>query len=123
MKTLQPLVWCLLLLSGCAASTPSEELSGPDLAVAKNCVSCHTVSGAPSVGPTWRSLAGTEVTLEDGREVLADADYLATSMLRPQDDIVEGFTTVAMPTIELTDAEVAILVAYIESLRATGALG
>lgn len=104
---------------GAAPSLPS----GVDVAIERNCVSCHTVSGARSVGPTWKFLAGSEVTLESGEVVRADADYLARSMLDPQAQIVAGFTTVQMPTIDLNPAEVEALVAYIESLDRGSSLG
>ncbi len=115
---------------GTACSTPtggeSSESSAPvgvELAVEKNCVSCHTASGIRSVGPTWQFLAGSEVTLETGEVVRADAEYLRRSMLDPQSQIVAGFTTVRMPTIELRASEVEALVDYIESLGRRSALG
>lgn len=115
----------VVLMTACSAggSTAEEVLSGSDLATTKNCVSCHTVSGARSVGPTWRSVAGSEVALEDGRVVMADDEYLIRSIRQPQADIVAGFTTVTMPTIDLTDQEIEALVDHIRSLGRGGELG
>lgn len=114
----------VLLLSGCAAGagTGGEPPTGQELAASKNCVSCHTVSGARSLGPTWRSLFGSEVELEGGGVAVADAAYVERSIRKPQADIVAGYTVVSMPLIDLTDAEVAALVAYIESLGRSGSL-
>jgi len=68
-------------------------------------------------------LFGSDVELEDGQIVTADAAYLERSIRQPQSEIVAGFTTVEMPTIELNEAEVASLVDYIESFGRTGSLG
>ena len=120
--------WLMVLatvLAGCGgAVAPAESsLSGRELAVANNCVSCHTVSGARSVGPTWHSLAGSEVELEGGLVVVADATYLAASIKNPQAELVAGFTVVPMPTLDLTDDEIAALVEYIQSFGRGSSLG
>lgn len=114
-----------VLLTSCAgggAAPASETLSGQELAVASNCVSCHTASGGRSVGPTWRSLAGSQVELEGGRIVVADEAYLTQSIREPQADIVAGYSVVLMPTFDLSNAEVEALVDYIESLGRRGGL-
>ena len=113
--------WLIVLatvLAGCtsAVAPAGNSLTGPNLAVARNCASCHTTTGARSVGPTWHLLAGSEVELESGRVVVADAAYLAESIKNPQAELVAGFTVAQMPTLDLTDDEVAALVEYIQSL-------
>lgn len=114
----------VLVASGCAGTIDADSSAptGRQLSLTKNCVSCHTVSGARSVGPTWHGLFGSSVQLEDGRVVVADSAYLERSMREPQADIVAGFTTVSMPTIDLTPEEVDALVAYIRSLDVGGAM-
>lgn len=89
---------------------------GRDIADGSGCVACHGADGGGGVGPAWRGLAGTTVTLEDGREVVADTAYLRHSILDPGADLVEGYTT-KMPQVDLTDDEVDALVAYIEELK------
>lgn len=82
------------------------------------CFSCHTIDGQRHIGPTWQGLYGKLVTLEGGRTVRADENYLTRSMMDPVADIVKGFQPV-MPvyqgTIEQPDA--AAIIEFIKSLR------
>jgi len=85
-------------------------------AVRFGCAGCHTTDGKRSEGPTWKGLYGSTVTLADGRQVVADEDYLRRSILQPQADIAQPALG-QMPTIPLTQAQLDRLVAFIESLR------
>lgn len=84
------------------------------------CVSCHSVDGSSSVGPTWQGLYEREVTLSDGTTVVADEEYLTESMLQPSARTVEGYSPGLMESVikpdSLTAAEVDALIAYIRSL-------
>lgn len=82
---------------------------------AKGCTSCHGADGAGRTGPAWVGIAGSERTLDDGTTVVADRDYLIRSIVDPQSDQVAGYT-IRMPLVDLTDAEVASIVAYLEEL-------
>jgi cytochrome c oxidase subunit 2 len=53
--------------------------------------------------------------LEDGSTVTADEPYVTEAIVDPAARVVDGYS-VTMPKTELTDAEVADLVAYISSL-------
>lgn len=116
------LVCCSLIVSTAVAcaditstTTTSPIDSGARLYRSLGCNSCHSINGRESVGPTWRGLAGSMVTLEDGSVVVADGVYLARSIRDPVAQRVAGFSTL-MPALNLSDAELAALVAYIESL-------
>ena len=102
-----------------AAAVPGGTLldKGRVLAQSKGCVACHSIDGSPGVGPTWKGLAGTTGTMADGSTVLADETYLKKSIRDPQAQVVKGFPPI-MPKIEMTDDELAALVAYIQSLGA-----
>lgn len=91
--------------------------AGERLASQRGCVACHSTDGSTKVGPTWKGLAGSTVRLADGTTVTADAEYLARSIREPQAQIVEGFRGVPMPELGLDEAQIADLVAYIQSLR------
>lgn len=95
-------------------SAPAAE--GRAVAVDNGCAACHGADGQGAIGPAWAGLAGSTVTLEDGRQVVADTAYLRRSVLEPDADLVDGYT-VAMPKADLEPAEVDALIAYIESLR------
>jgi cytochrome c oxidase subunit 2 len=102
-----------------AAAVPGGTLldKGRVLAQSKGCVACHSIDGSPGVGPSWKGLAGKTGTMADGSTVLADETYLKKSIRDPQAQVVKGFPPI-MPKIEMTDDELAALVAYIQSLGA-----
>ncbi|MBM3684711.1 MAG: cytochrome c [Actinobacteria bacterium] len=121
-----PLVAAALLLVGCggddegATGEPAVALSaeaqrGRQLYGSKGCASCHSVDGRDAAGPTWKNLAGSTVTLEDGRKVVADDDYLRRAISDPWAERVKGYGTV-MPRNALTDDEVSAVVAYIRAI-------
>ena len=84
---------------------PTRDASGDDdlltegrrVAEKRECVACHTVTGASHVGPTWVALYGSRVKLDDGRIVVADDAYLTRSMMEPNVEVVAGYKSV-MPT-------------------------
>lgn len=90
------------------------EVSGADLANDLGCLACHTEANT-DLAPTWNGLWGSEVELEDGATVVADAAYVRESIQQPQAKIVAGYGP-TMPAMELTDEETEKLVEYIESL-------
>jgi cytochrome c oxidase subunit II len=92
---------------------------GRALAQSKGCVACHTVDGNPGVGPTWKGLYGKTETMADGSTALVDEAYLKSFIRNPQARVVKGFAPI-MPKIELTDDELAALVAYIQSYGSAG---
>lgn len=82
------------------------------------CVSCHSLDGAAGIGPSLVGVYQSEQALVDGTTVIADRDYLATSILQPQAQIVAGYES-QMPDYGdlLTDADIEALVEYIVSLQ------
>jgi cytochrome c oxidase subunit 2 len=83
------------------------------------CVACHSVDGSAKVGPTWKGLADSEVPLADGTTILADAEYLRTSIVNPNLHIVAGYQPNVMPNFAeiLDQTQVEDLVAYIQSVK------
>jgi len=83
------------------------------------CTTCHSAQqGGPNApGPNLFGIAGTQIELEGGDSVTADAAYLEHSIRDPQSQIVHGFTGVQMSHFSLGDAQIRSLVAYIESLH------
>jgi len=83
------------------------------------CLGCHTTDGTTLVAPTWLGLFGHNVELSDGSRVTADAEYLRTSIIDPNAQIVAGFNPGVMPQNfdEILSAEqIDQIVAFIESL-------
>jgi cytochrome c oxidase subunit 2 len=100
-----------------AAGVGSGSLAerGRALADAKGCVACHTIDGSPRVGPTWKGLYGKTESLRDGSTAKVDEKFLRDFIREPQARGIKGFAPV-MPKIELSDEELAALVAYIQTL-------
>lgn len=100
-----------------AGASPEER--GKNLAVATGCMACHSTDGSQGAGPTWKGLAGSDVTLTDGTTAKADDVYLKESILQPNAKIVKGF----QPTMpqnyrqKLSDDQISDIIAYIKSLK------
>ena len=110
----------MVALAGCGGD---EELNlspaaaeGRAIVEEAGCASCHGADGGGQVGPAWKGLAGSTVSLADGTTVTADTDYLTRAITEPDAELVAGYN-VRMPENTLSDAEVASVVAYIEELR------
>ena len=91
------------------------------------CNSCHRVDSTalyPATGPVLEGLYGHPAELQNNRTIIADAQYIRTSILYPQQKLVAGYPPV-MPTYkgQINEDELMQLVAYIKSLsepRETG---
>jgi len=106
------------LAQASGASAP-DPVKGERTFKLKGCVACHSNDGSKLVGPTWKGLFGSRVAvLAEHKEVTltADEDYLKRSIRHPPEEVVKGFLP-QMPKADLTDSDVANLVAYIKSLH------
>lgn len=99
---------------------PEAAARGATLAEGQGCLQCHTTDGRPGSGPTWKGLAGSTRPLSGGEEVVADDAYLFSSIVTPNNQVVEGFDAI-MPTFysdQLDEGQINDLVEYIKSLAA-----
>jgi cytochrome c oxidase subunit 2 len=128
-------VLALLVLAGCGgggstqpsggspAGRPAGGATGHGKQVAQQhgCLSCHSLDGSSSVGPTWKGLAGSQVKLTSGKTVKADDRYLRTAIEDPDRQIVAGYQrgvmTNVIPAGSISNADARALVGYIKSLR------
>jgi cytochrome c oxidase subunit 2 len=93
--------------------------TGPELLQTKGCLGCHTTDGTPKVGPTFKGLYGSKVTVLTGgkeRVITADREYLKRSVLEPAADIVKGYPN-TMPKLPITEEDLDEIVDYLETLR------
>lgn len=90
---------------------------GKELYVKKTCNACHSLDGSRLVGPSFLKLAGKQEELESGEKVTVDDNYLRTSMLNPNAQVVKGYTP-AMPSFtgQLNDDEIHALIAFIKTI-------
>ncbi len=104
--------------AACAGSDTSlseQGARGKRIAAEKGCAGCHGTDGQGGVGPKWTGLAGSDVQLFDGSVIVADEAYLVRAIKDPGADLLADYS-LQMPRNELTDAEIADVVAYIEEL-------
>ncbi len=92
-------------------------VAGQAIVAQEGCGGCHSIDGTKMTGPTWRGLYQSQVPLSDGRTVTADQAYLTESIKDPNAKIVAGFPANVMPHFDLTDQQIADIVAYIETLK------
>ena len=81
------------------------------------CSGCHDARSTIHA-PLLEGLYGRTVHLQDGRAVVADADYLRDAILLPAKDVVAGFEPV-MPSYagQVSEEDLQALVAWIQSTR------
>jgi cytochrome c oxidase subunit 2 len=102
-----------------SAAPPSPEIRGQQLATNYGCVNCHSTDGSAKTGPTWFHLYNSNVKLSDGTTVVANDDYLKTSIIKANLQIVSGYQSNVMPDFStvLDQTMVESLVAYIKTLK------
>ncbi|MEW6178627.1 MAG: cytochrome c oxidase subunit II [Chloroflexota bacterium] len=84
------------------------------------CFSCHSVDGTPNVGPTWKGLYGSQHELTDGSIVTVDDEYLLTSIVNPNAQVVKGFAPGVMPQTyqdNIPEQQILEMIEYIKSLK------
>lgn len=101
---------------GSNGATGNLAESGQQLFQQLGCATCHRFD-TQGRGPILAGLYGKQVSLEDGRSVVADENYLRESILNPGAKIVAGFKPI-MPTYQgqVSEESLMALVAYIKSL-------
>ncbi len=104
---------------GAKAAPAKGAEEGLKLLQSKGCLGCHTTDGTKKVGPTYKGLYGSMVTvITDGKErtIRADEEYIRRSVLDPKADIVKGYPPI-MPTVPVTGKELDEIVEYLETLK------
>jgi cytochrome c oxidase subunit II len=94
---------------------------GESLLYERGCMSCHSVTGNPMVGPTFKALFGSNVrvmTAGQVRTVIADSAYVRESVIHPGADVVEGFPNTMPPGREaLSDEELGVVIDYLKTVK------
>jgi cytochrome c oxidase subunit 2 len=92
-----------------------DPANGEQLARSSGCAGCHGQDFGGGAGPTWIGLAGSDVELKNGTVVVADTAYLTRAIADPSAELVADYN-LKMPANRLSDAEIADIVAFIETL-------
>ena len=101
-----------------ASASPADR--GKKLAAENGCAACHSADGTQVVGPTWKGLYNSDVTLADGKTVKADEAYLKESIINTNAKIVKGFLPSIMPQNfreKLSDDQINDIIEHIKSLK------
>jgi mono/diheme cytochrome c family protein len=93
----------------------ADPVNGEQLSRSQGCAGCHGGDFGGGAGPGWIGLAGSERLLDDGTTVVADTAYLTRAIADPSAEVVAD-STLRMPANNLSDAEIADIVAFIETL-------
>lgn len=107
--------------TGPVPETAALVARGKSLYQSDGCSACHSLSGSAGVGPSFKGLAGSTVTLSGGQTVTADDSYLQQSIASPDAQIVKGYRAGVMPaaiaSYNLTGkpADIRALIAFIKS--------
>jgi cytochrome c oxidase subunit 2 len=96
----------------------------PGLAIIKRngCTACHSFDGTKIVGPSYKGIYGTKVTvLVDGKEmqVMVDDNYILESVYDPNAKVVKGFQPDLMQSYKdiISKDEVKQIAEFIKSLK------
>jgi cytochrome c oxidase subunit 2 len=111
---MDPSAYQAWLVSGGSAGALS--VSGQQVFEQMGCATCHR-SDTQGRGPNLAGIYGKQVTLDDGRTVMADENYIRESILNPAVKVVAGFKPI-MPTYQgqISEETLAELVSYIKAL-------
>ncbi|MBA3843897.1 MAG: cytochrome c [Actinobacteria bacterium] len=103
--------------------TPALLTRGKALYQSDGCSGCHSLTGAPGAGPTFKGLAGSPSQLTNGQTVSADDAYLEHSITDPDAQIVKGYhagimsAAIANAHLATNPADVRALVAFIKTQK------
>ena len=103
-----------------SAASAGDPKHGKQLAETNGCTACHSTKGSKSVGPTWKGLYGSSVTLNDGSTVTEGDSYLKESIVDPNAQVPKGFFKGIMPRDygqKLSSSDIQDIIAYIKTLK------
>jgi cytochrome c oxidase subunit II len=103
------------------APAKGNAAAGKKLYTSLGCNGCHTLTGAKSAGPTFKGLYGKHEKLDNGQTVTANDDYLVTSIVDPDREIVAGYQRGVMSAVikpgQVSQTDAQSLVAYIKTIK------
>jgi len=82
---------------GPVQATPALVAGDKSLFGSDGCSACHSLTGNAGVGPSFKGVAGSKVTLANSQTVTADDTYLEQSISDPDAQIVKGYRAGVMP--------------------------
>jgi cytochrome c oxidase subunit II len=94
---------------------------GKNIMQVKGCVICHSTNGTVVVGPSFKGIYGTKITVITAgkeHEITVDDGYIARSINDPAADVVKGFKEGQMVSYkgQFTDEDIKNIIEYIKTL-------
>jgi cytochrome c oxidase subunit II len=104
------------------ATGNKPEPEGLTILKANACLGCHSLDGSKLVGPSFKGLFNSKVTvMENGvqKTIIADEAYIKSSILAPNKDIVSGFSKGLMQSYreKLTDEQITKIIDYLKTQK------
>ncbi len=95
---------------------------GKALVENNGCTGCHSLDGTKIVGPSFKGMYQRKVKININgniKEILSEEKYLKTAILKPNDEIVEGYYPGIMPSFEnvFNEKEVDAVVDYLKTIK------
>jgi cytochrome c oxidase subunit II len=103
--------------------TPKKkEPEGLVLIRMKGCTGCHTIDGAKAIGPTFKGLYNSKVSVIIGgadQEVVADELFIRRAILDPANKVVKGFNGGVMKSYRgvVKNDEIKKITEYLKTLK------
>lgn len=104
---------------------PKEEKSAKDamqLMQDYGCTACHSFDGSVLVGPSLKDIYNKKIkVLKEGQviDIIRDDLYLKNALLRPNMEVVEGFSSDLMPSFKdvIKEEELQIIINYLKGKK------
>lgn len=105
-----------------AVAVDSPTANGQRIMKNIGCFACHTIDGNKLVGPSFKGLYGSKVTVVTGdaeREITADDEYIKRSIYEPNADVVKGFNKGLMQPYpgQLSENDVKQITEYLKTIK------
>ncbi len=106
-----------------AKDTLAEKMMPGEILMKKQaCIACHSTDGSKLVGPSFKGLYGSKVTVlvnGEKKEIIADDEYIKNSILDPNSEVVEGFPQGIMTNYsgQISEDEIKQFIEYIKTLK------
>lgn len=103
-------------LLGKGESSATPQINARELLENNGCLGCHSSDGSESIAPTFKGIAGRQITLiRDGKEltITVDADYLRRALLTPNNDLVKGFPGIMPAADYLPEEEINAIIEHL----------
>ncbi len=81
------------------------------------CASCHSLDGSRIQGPTFQGIWGRKELLTDGSEVTVDANYIKSSIVNPQGQLVQGYPPTMPAFSYLKEKDIDGIIAFLKEQK------